>query len=261
VRRAGTFAGLLTCRTPHPSLPPSAAAGARSAFYQSETANGGRFAYDANVSAFDNLDSYMPPYAAGFVAGGAAGAMCSYSSFNGVPSCASPWLLTDMVRGYWGRPDAVIMSDCGAVEDQYTAKHWAANISDASARTVQAGCGEAIGRGGGGGRVEYHVQSRRKVRRSRDRPRDCERAAVACRQFPVRVRRGHAAPTDRSSRVCEGVAAMSTASAPVRTHHVWVLLTLYYRYTKRQRGLHTDGSLHWLPLEHPAAAATYPSSR
>lgn len=116
----------------------------RSAFYQSETADGGRFAYNGNVTAFDAWDSYLPPYAAGFApvsagGGGSAGAMCSYSSYNGVPSCASPYLLNTVVRGYWARPDAVIMSDCGAVEDQYSAKHWAANYSDASARSVAAG--------------------------------------------------------------------------------------------------------------------------
>lgn len=27
-----------------------------------------------------------------------------------------------MVREYWGRPDATHVSDCGAIEDEYTAK-------------------------------------------------------------------------------------------------------------------------------------------
>ena len=41
---------------------------------------------------------------------------------NGIPSCAHPWLLTSLVREYWGRPDATHVSDCGAIEDEYTAK-------------------------------------------------------------------------------------------------------------------------------------------
>ncbi len=50
--------------------------------------------------------------------------MCSYMSIhidgfnpNGtyVPSCANEYLLNDVVREYWNRPDATHLSDCGAV--------------------------------------------------------------------------------------------------------------------------------------------------
>merc|ERR1711965_993620 len=72
-----------------------------------------RFHWHANVSAFDWWDSYLPQFEAGFVRGNASGAMCSY--FQGtqpgsggvpVPSCASSWLMTDIVRNAWMRPDA-----------------------------------------------------------------------------------------------------------------------------------------------------------
>ena len=53
--------------------------------------------------------------------------MCSYNSLNNVSACADRWLLTDMVRSYWGRPDAYVMSDCGAIEDQYEDKKTAAS--------------------------------------------------------------------------------------------------------------------------------------
>lgn len=37
--------------------------------------------------------------------------MCSFGSFDGVPSCANKRLLQDIVRGEWGS-SAVIQSDC-----------------------------------------------------------------------------------------------------------------------------------------------------
>ncbi len=60
--------------------------------------------------------------------------MCSYNSINSVPACAHPWLLTSLVREFWGRPDATHTSDCGAVESMFTAKHWAASIAGACVR-------------------------------------------------------------------------------------------------------------------------------
>lgn len=106
------------------------------AMYQSET---NRMAYEGNATTFDQWDSYLPPYQLGFMQGGAVGVMCSYASVNGVPSCASDYLLNQVVRGYWGAPDTLVMSDCGAVENQANANHYAVNISDASAKSMKAG--------------------------------------------------------------------------------------------------------------------------
>lgn len=109
-----------------------------------------RFASDDNISNFDLLDTYLVPFAAGMRSvgnggGASSGTMCSYNSINGVPACADSWLLTAMVREYWQRPDAYHMSDCGAIEDEYTAKHWASSYADATARSLNAGCDGCIG--------------------------------------------------------------------------------------------------------------------
>ena len=114
------------------------------AVYQMET---DRFGSDANVTNFDLLDTYLPPYAAAFIDGRAMGSMCAYDAINGVPSCADRWLLTDLVRGFWGRPDAYTLSDCGAIEDQVTFHRTAANVSDASAQSIRAGCDGCAGSG------------------------------------------------------------------------------------------------------------------
>jgi beta-glucosidase len=36
-----------------------------------------------------------------------------------VPSCANAYILTQVVREYWGRPDATHLSDCGAVVNMF----------------------------------------------------------------------------------------------------------------------------------------------
>lgn len=71
--------------------------------------------------------------------------MCSYDSLNNVSACADSWLLTSLVREFWGRPDAAVMSDCGAIEDQFTAKHTASSYADATAQSMKAGTDWCMG--------------------------------------------------------------------------------------------------------------------
>jgi beta-glucosidase-like glycosyl hydrolase len=74
-----------------------------------------RFTFSANVTDFTLHDSNLPQYQAAFMRGNASGAMCSYFAPNGVSSCGNEYLLNDRIRTAWGRPDAVVMSDCSAV--------------------------------------------------------------------------------------------------------------------------------------------------
>ena len=37
------------------------------------------------------------------------------SQENGIPSCANGWLLNDVLRERWGRHDAVVTTDSGAI--------------------------------------------------------------------------------------------------------------------------------------------------
>jgi beta-glucosidase-like glycosyl hydrolase len=71
--------------------------------YSTET---NRMHSDYNISRFDFFDSYLPQYKQVFTEANAAGAMCSYTAENGVPSCANSWLLNDVLRKEWGRDDA-----------------------------------------------------------------------------------------------------------------------------------------------------------
>ena len=122
-----------------------------------------RFAVSGNVSSYDLFDSFLPQYSkfticrclcvvahfdrllviteAGFVEGKAGGAMCSYMSMNKVPSCANEGILNRMVRETWGREDALIVTDCEAVESMFNANgnHYAKNVQDATAKSINSG--------------------------------------------------------------------------------------------------------------------------
>jgi len=68
-----------------------------------------------NISTFDYFDTYLPAFEMGMKQGRAAGVMCSYNGENGHPSCANSYLLNDILRTKWNRPDSIVMTDCGSV--------------------------------------------------------------------------------------------------------------------------------------------------
>ena len=70
-----------------------------------------------NISDFDLFDTYLPQYEIAFKEGRASGAMCSYNAENGHPSCANGRLLDGVIRKLWNQPDALISTDCGAVNN------------------------------------------------------------------------------------------------------------------------------------------------
>ena len=97
-------------------------------------------------SAFDLLDTFLVPYAMGFKEGRAVGSMCAYDSINNVSSCADKWLLTSMVKEYWGRNDTYTMSDCFAIDNEFTAKHRVSSYAAATAQSMKAGTDWCMGK-------------------------------------------------------------------------------------------------------------------
>ncbi|XP_050419496.1 uncharacterized protein LOC126832672 isoform X1 [Patella vulgata] len=65
--------------------------------------------------------------------------MCSYTSINGVPSCANKELLTTILREEWGFTGYVV-SDAGAVEYVRHYHNYTSNNVDTVAACVNAGC-------------------------------------------------------------------------------------------------------------------------
>jgi xylan 1,4-beta-xylosidase len=102
-----------------------------------------------NISQFDLFDTYLYQYKMGFhpSMGNAGAAMCSYAGVNGVPSCAHDYLLNEVVRGHWERPDALIVSDCGALANMQRFSHYAKDMKDAAAKALLGGCDVDLGDG------------------------------------------------------------------------------------------------------------------
>ena len=92
-----------------------------------------------NISLHDMFDTYLPHYETVFVDGGATGAMCSYNGENGVPSCANDFILNQIIRKKWNRPDAHITTDCGAVENLLGAPVFAPSHEAAAAWSINNG--------------------------------------------------------------------------------------------------------------------------
>jgi beta-glucosidase len=104
-----------------------------------------RHVFDAVIDDRDLFDSYLPQFEAAVKEGGALSVMCAYNSVDGQPACASPRLLTDILRKQWGFQGYVV-SDCGAIGDVYESHKFAATAPEGVARTLQAGTDLDCGR-------------------------------------------------------------------------------------------------------------------
>lgn len=112
-----------------------------------------RASFIPNVTAHDLWETFLPQYAMGFShkdldgnpGGGAMATMCSYAGLNGIPSCANDYLLNQVIRTKFGRPEVVVGTDCGAVQNMYQANHYAKDASDAAAKTLNGGCDMELG--------------------------------------------------------------------------------------------------------------------
>eukprot|EP01052_Picozoa_sp_SAG31_P013662 SAG31_NODE_827_length_11749_cov_14.363090_6_plen_449_part_00 len=101
-----------------------------------------------NVSARDFQDQYLPGYESfqnpgtawsGDAGGRAEAIMCSYAAWNGVPSCASPKLLGDVLRTEM-RSECLIQSDCcDSITSIWNLHHYTDSLEDAVAAATGAG--------------------------------------------------------------------------------------------------------------------------
>ena len=77
-----------------------------------------RHQFNAVVSMRDLWETYLPAFKTLVVEGNVQEVMCAYSAYEGDPCCASERLLVDILRNRWGY-DAIILSDCDAINDFY----------------------------------------------------------------------------------------------------------------------------------------------
>ncbi|KAL1744725.1 glycoside hydrolase family 3 protein [Schizophyllum fasciatum] len=99
-----------------------------------------RYAFDAAVAPRDLAEYYAPPFRSCVRDARAASVMCSYNAVNGVPACASPFLLHTVLRGAWGlAEDRWVTSDCDAVANVYDPHGYTEDFVNASAVSLKAG--------------------------------------------------------------------------------------------------------------------------
>jgi beta-glucosidase len=98
-----------------------------------------RHTFDARVDDRDLRETYLPAFRDLVREAKVESVMCAYNRFRGEPACASPFLLTGILRQEWGFQGHVV-SDCGAVDDIYLTHKTEKTVEAAAAASVKAGC-------------------------------------------------------------------------------------------------------------------------
>ncbi|KAK8132637.1 hypothetical protein PG999_000810 [Apiospora kogelbergensis] len=127
-----------------------------------------RYGFNAVITRQDLQDYYLAPFRACARDADAQSFMCAYNAVNGVPTCADPWLLQDVLRDQYGfstststatpggkddegataadEGDRWVTSDCDAIKNVWNDHHYGASAADAAARSLNAGtdldCGD-----------------------------------------------------------------------------------------------------------------------
>jgi beta-glucosidase len=97
-----------------------------------------RHVFDAKVSEYDLVNTYLAAFRAAVIEGKADSIMCVYNAVNGVPGCASSDLLQKRLREQWGFQGYVV-SDCGAVNDIFRNHQYSPTMGAGAAAAVRAG--------------------------------------------------------------------------------------------------------------------------
>ena len=98
-----------------------------------------RHRFDAEPSERDLYETYLPAFEASVREGHVGSVMGAYSALYGKPACASPFLLTQLLREQWGF-NGFVVSDGGAIADIHAHHHYAPTPEEAAADAVKAGC-------------------------------------------------------------------------------------------------------------------------
>ena len=99
----------------------------------------GRAHFNVTPSERDLRETYLPAFEAAVHEGHVGSVMASYNALDGVPACANPFLLTQLLRGQWGFGGFVV-SDGGAIQNVYKQHKFVATAEEAAAAAVKAGC-------------------------------------------------------------------------------------------------------------------------
>jgi beta-glucosidase len=145
-----------------------------------------RHAFDARVSEYDLVHTYLAAFRTAVIEGKATSIMCVYNAVNGTPGCASADLLQKRLREEWGFQGYVV-SDCGAVNDIHRNHKYTPTLGGAAVAAVKAGTDLTCG-------AEYRSLVE-EVRAGRITEAEIDRSLV--RLFVARVRLGMFDPKEQ----------------------------------------------------------------
>ena len=97
-----------------------------------------RHSFDVEPAERDFYETYLPHFEAAVREGHVGAVMGAYNSVYGLPACANPLLLNDLLRKQWGF-DGHVVSDCGAIYDIYANHKTVGSSEEAAAIAVKAG--------------------------------------------------------------------------------------------------------------------------
>lgn len=108
------------------------------AAYDVET---GRTENDVSPAKRDMADYYLPMFEKCVKDAKVGSVMCAYNSVDGIPACASKYLLQTVLRDDWAftEPYQYVVSDCDAVDNIFNPHHYAKDDVEAAGMAVNAG--------------------------------------------------------------------------------------------------------------------------
>ena len=107
------------------------------------TTEGGQNGNPSIVGQRDLLQTFLPPFRK-VIDAGALSVMTSYNSLDGIPSTASDYLYTDILRRQWYFKGFVV-SDLYSIDGIWETHHVAANLQEAGTMALRAGVDEDLG--------------------------------------------------------------------------------------------------------------------
>jgi beta-glucosidase len=97
-----------------------------------------RHGFDAKASLHDIEDTYLPAFRDAVMKGNVRTVMCVYNAVNGVPGCASEFLLDETLREKWNF-SGFVTGDCNAVDDIQSGHKYVKTAPEAAAAAIKAG--------------------------------------------------------------------------------------------------------------------------
>ncbi|MGL4737888.1 MAG: glycoside hydrolase family 3 C-terminal domain-containing protein [Cellulosilyticaceae bacterium] len=98
-----------------------------------------RHEFDAEVSAYDLWDTYLPAFEVCVQEGQVEGIMGAYNRVNGEPACGSQTLIRDILESRWGF-EGYFVSDCWAISDFHEFHKITKTSVESAALAINNGC-------------------------------------------------------------------------------------------------------------------------